>query len=82
MCFVPDVHVSLSVSCSLSLSLCAVLQVCLCSLCLPPPAFTHDEVQSVSKSRMQDQTSEQSSDIKAHKYTPTPLTDQQNTTLC
>uniref|UniRef100_A0A3P8VJB1 Endothelin receptor type B n=1 Tax=Cynoglossus semilaevis TaxID=244447 RepID=A0A3P8VJB1_CYNSE len=57
-------------------------KVCLCSLCLPPPAFTHDEVQSVSKSRMQDQTSEQSSDIKAHKYTPTPLTDQQNTTLC
>ncbi|XP_049449284.1 endothelin receptor type B-like [Epinephelus fuscoguttatus] len=47
-------------------------KACLCSWCLPLQAVTHDEVQSVLKSRTQDQVSEQSSNIKAHKQTSTP----------
>ncbi|XP_034430782.1 endothelin receptor type B-like [Hippoglossus hippoglossus] len=55
---------------------------CLCSLCLPLQAVTHDEVQSVSKSRMQDQASEQSSSIKAHNQTCAPQPEQENSLLC
>ncbi|KAM7380473.1 hypothetical protein PAMP_003766 [Pampus punctatissimus] len=44
------------------------LKASLCSWCLPhQTVVTHDEVQSVLKSRMQDHASEQSSNIKAHK---------------
>ncbi|XP_071331308.1 endothelin receptor type B-like isoform X2 [Trachinotus anak] len=57
-------------------------KACLFCWCLPLQAVTHDEVQSVSKSRMQDQASEQSSNIKAHKQTSTPLPEQENTLLC
>ncbi|XP_022597107.1 endothelin receptor type B-like [Seriola dumerili] len=57
-------------------------KACLGCWCLPLQAVTHDEVQSVSKSRMQDQASEQSSNIKAHKETSTPLPEQENTLLC
>ncbi|KAG7227644.1 hypothetical protein INR49_029405 [Caranx melampygus] len=57
-------------------------KACLGCWCLPLQAVTHDEVQSVSKSRMQDQASEQSSNIKAHKQTSTPLPEQENTLLC
>lgn len=49
-----------------------VLQACLCSWCLPLQADAHDEAQSVLKSRMQDQASEQSCNIKARKETSTP----------
>lgn len=59
-----------------------VLQACLCSRCLPLQAVTRDEVQSVLKSRMQDQASEQSSNIKAHKPTSTPPPEQERTLLC
>uniref|UniRef100_A0A3B4ZPS5 Endothelin receptor type B n=2 Tax=Stegastes partitus TaxID=144197 RepID=A0A3B4ZPS5_9TELE len=57
-------------------------KACLCSWCLPLRAVTHDEAQSVLKSRMQDQASEQSGNIKAHKQTATPLPGQENTLLC
>nr|XP_043875626.1 endothelin receptor type B-like [Solea senegalensis] len=57
-------------------------KVCLCRLCLPPQDFTHEDVQSVSKSRMQDQGSEQNGNIKAHKDTSTPLPEQENILLC
>nr|XP_046259495.1 endothelin receptor type B-like [Scatophagus argus] len=57
-------------------------KACLCSWCLPLQAVTRDEVQSVLKSRMQDQASEQSCNIKAHKQTPTPVPEQENTSLC
>uniref|UniRef100_A0A665TJM0 Endothelin receptor type B n=1 Tax=Echeneis naucrates TaxID=173247 RepID=A0A665TJM0_ECHNA len=56
-------------------------KACLCCWCLPLQAVTHDEVQSVSKSRMQDQASEQSSNIKAHRQTSTPLPEQENALL-
>ncbi|MEQ2301957.1 hypothetical protein AMECASPLE_001547 [Ameca splendens] len=42
-------------------------KACLCSLCLPLQAHANDEVESVLKSRMQDQASEQGSNFKAHK---------------
>ncbi|XP_037832112.1 endothelin receptor type B isoform X2 [Kryptolebias marmoratus] len=46
-------------------------KACLCGPCLPRRAFSHDdELPCVLKSRMQDQASEQSSNIKAHKETP------------
>ncbi|KAK5611294.1 hypothetical protein CRENBAI_019044 [Crenichthys baileyi] len=45
-------------------------KACLCSLCLPLQAQANDEAQSVLKSRMQDQASEQSSNFKAHKEPP------------
>ncbi|XP_054471511.1 endothelin receptor type B [Anoplopoma fimbria] len=48
-------------------------KACLCSQCLPLQAVTHDEAQSVLKSRMQDQASEQSCNIKAHEPTSTPI---------
>ncbi|XP_040004691.1 endothelin receptor type B-like [Xiphias gladius] len=48
-------------------------KACLCGWCLPLQAVTHDEVQSVSKSRIEDQAPEQNSNIKAHKQTSTPL---------
>ena len=51
--------------------LCVVLQACLCSWCLPLQAVTRDEVQSVLRSRMQDQASEQSGKIKAKVPTST-----------
>ncbi|XP_044073353.1 endothelin receptor type B-like [Siniperca chuatsi] len=57
-------------------------KACLCSWRLPVQAVTHDEVQSVLKSRMQDQASEQSCNIKGHKQTSTPLPEQENTLLC
>ncbi|CAJ1079475.1 endothelin receptor type B [Xyrichtys novacula] len=57
-------------------------KACLCSPCLPLQAVTHDEVQSVLKSRMQDQASEQSCNIKAPKQTSTPPPGQENTLLC
>uniref|UniRef100_A0A3Q3JRC1 Uncharacterized protein n=1 Tax=Monopterus albus TaxID=43700 RepID=A0A3Q3JRC1_MONAL len=49
-----------------------VLQACLCSLCRSFQTVSRDEVQSVLKSRMQDQPSEPSSNIKAHKQICTP----------
>ncbi|XP_015241913.1 PREDICTED: endothelin B receptor-like [Cyprinodon variegatus] len=52
-------------------------KACLCSLCLPLQANANDEVVSVLKSKMQDQASEQSSNIKAHQE-PQPV----NTLLC
>ncbi|XP_018558639.2 endothelin receptor type B [Lates calcarifer] len=57
-------------------------KACLCSRCVPLQAVTHDEVQSVSKSKMQDRDSEQSSNIKAHKSASAPLPEQKNTLLC
>ncbi|KAF3694803.1 Endothelin receptor type B [Channa argus] len=57
-------------------------KACLCRRCLPLQAVTHDEVQSVLKSRMQDHASEESNNIKAHKQTSTPLPEQENTLLC
>ncbi|MEQ2231875.1 hypothetical protein ILYODFUR_005143 [Ilyodon furcidens] len=45
-------------------------KACLCSLCLPLQAHAIDEVESVLKSRMQDQASEQGSNFKAHKEPP------------
>ncbi|XP_053184230.1 endothelin receptor type B-like [Scomber japonicus] len=57
-------------------------KACLCSWCLPHQAVTHDEAQSVLKSRMQDHASEQSSNIKAHKQTTTPLSEHENKLLC
>ncbi|XP_059199217.1 endothelin receptor type B-like [Centropristis striata] len=57
-------------------------KACLCSRCLPFQAVTHDEVQSVLKSRTQDQASEQSCNIKAQQPTSTPLPEQENTLLC
>ncbi|XP_026232811.1 endothelin receptor type B [Anabas testudineus] len=57
-------------------------KACLCRRCVPLHAVTHDEVQSVLKSRMQDQASEESNNIKAHKQTSTPLPEQGNTSLC
>ncbi|XP_069011328.1 endothelin receptor type B-like [Embiotoca jacksoni] len=57
-------------------------KACLCSWCLPPQAVTHDEVQPVLKSRMQDQASEQSCNIKAEKQTSTPEPGKDNTSLC
>ncbi|XP_063744208.1 LOW QUALITY PROTEIN: endothelin receptor type B-like [Eleginops maclovinus] len=56
-------------------------KACLGSCC-PLQAVNHDEAQSVLKSRMQDQASEQSSNIKAHKQTSTPLPEQENTLPC
>ncbi|XP_005921454.1 endothelin receptor type B [Haplochromis burtoni] len=56
-------------------------KACLCR-CLPLQAVAHDEMQSVLKSRMQDQASEQSCNIKAHKQTPVPEPEQENTLLC
>ncbi|KAK1902714.1 Endothelin receptor type B [Dissostichus eleginoides] len=56
-------------------------KACLCGCC-PLGAVTHDDAQSVLKSRMQDQASEQSSNIKAHKQTSTPLPEQENTLPC
>ncbi|XP_029937172.1 endothelin receptor type B-like [Myripristis murdjan] len=53
-------------------------KACLCSWCLPLQAVTHDEVQSVLKSKMQEQASEHSN-IKAHKHSSTPLPEQENT---
>ncbi|RVE57929.1 hypothetical protein OJAV_G00204170 [Oryzias javanicus] len=47
-------------------------KACLCSWRLPFQADTHDEAQAVLKSRMQDQGSEQSCNIKAHGETSTP----------
>ncbi|XP_075959483.1 endothelin receptor type B [Anarhichas minor] len=55
-------------------------KACLCSWCLPLQAVTHDEAQSVLKSRMQDQASEHSCNIKAQEPTSTPLPE--NTLLC
>ncbi|XP_068591480.1 endothelin receptor type B [Cebidichthys violaceus] len=55
-------------------------KACLCSWCLPLQDVTHDEAQSVSKSRIQDQASEQSCNIKAQEPTSTPLPE--NTLLC
>ncbi|KAM9709569.1 endothelin receptor type B [Menidia menidia] len=55
-------------------------KACLCSWCPPLQPETRDETQAVLKSRMQDQASEQSSNIKAHKETSTPLP--VNTLLC
>uniref|UniRef100_A0A3Q3XIZ3 Endothelin receptor type B n=1 Tax=Mola mola TaxID=94237 RepID=A0A3Q3XIZ3_MOLML len=46
-------------------------KACLCSWCLPLQAVTRDEVQSVLRSRMQDQASEQSGNIKAEVRTST-----------
>lgn len=57
-----------------NVSVRVVLQACLCSWCLPRQAVTRDEAGSVLKSRMQDQASEQSCNIKAHKQTSTPST--------
>ncbi|XP_070693993.1 endothelin receptor type B-like [Pempheris klunzingeri] len=57
-------------------------KACLCSWCLPLQAVTRDEVQSVFKSRMQDQASEQSCNIKAHKQSSTPLPEQESSLLC
>lgn len=59
-----------------------VLQACLCSWSLPLQAVTRDEVQSVLKSRMQDQASEQSCHIKAPEQTSTPLPEQGSTLPC
>ncbi|KAM4609075.1 endothelin receptor type B-like [Polymixia lowei] len=53
-------------------------KACLCSRCLPLQAVTHDEAQSVLKSKTQEQASEHSS-IKAHKQTSAPLPEQENT---
>ncbi|XP_041857890.1 endothelin receptor type B [Melanotaenia boesemani] len=55
-------------------------KACLCSWCPPLQADTRDEAQAVLKSRMQDQASEQSCNIKAPKEasTPPPV----NTLLC
>uniref|UniRef100_A0A8C2ZUW2 Endothelin receptor type B n=1 Tax=Cyclopterus lumpus TaxID=8103 RepID=A0A8C2ZUW2_CYCLU len=47
-------------------------KACLCSWCVPLQAVSHEE--SVLKSRMQDQASEQSCNIKAHEPTSTPST--------
>ncbi|KAM4559234.1 endothelin receptor type B [Odontesthes bonariensis] len=47
-------------------------KACLCSWCPPLQAATRDEAQAALKSRMQDQASEQSCDVKAHKETSTP----------
>uniref|UniRef100_A0A3Q3JRH0 Endothelin receptor type B n=1 Tax=Monopterus albus TaxID=43700 RepID=A0A3Q3JRH0_MONAL len=47
-------------------------KACLCSLCRSFQTVSRDEVQSVLKSRMQDQPSEPSSNIKAHKQICTP----------
>ncbi|XP_068428546.1 endothelin receptor type B [Clinocottus analis] len=55
-------------------------KACLCSWCLPLQAVTHDEAESVLKSRTQDQASEQSCNIKAHEPTCTPLPE--NTLPC
>ncbi|XP_037344652.1 endothelin receptor type B [Pungitius pungitius] len=41
-------------------------KACLCSWCLPLQAVTNEQVESVLKSRTQDQGSEQSCNIKAH----------------
>uniref|UniRef100_A0A3Q3G1P1 Endothelin receptor type B n=1 Tax=Labrus bergylta TaxID=56723 RepID=A0A3Q3G1P1_9LABR len=57
-------------------------KACLCSPCVSLRAVTHDEVQSVLKSRMQDQASEQSCNIKAPKQTSTPPPEQENALLC
>ncbi|XP_070832305.1 endothelin receptor type B-like [Chaetodon trifascialis] len=57
-------------------------KACLCSWRLPLQGVTHDEAQSVLKSRTQDQASEQSCNIKAHKQTSTPLPEQGNTLPC
>ncbi|XP_067460697.1 endothelin receptor type B-like [Thunnus thynnus] len=57
-------------------------KACLCSWCLPHQVVTHDEAQSVLKSRTQDHASEQSSNIKAHKQTSTSLPVKENTSLC
>ncbi|XP_051259881.1 endothelin receptor type B-like isoform X2 [Dicentrarchus labrax] len=57
-------------------------KACLCTWCLPLQAVTHDEGQSVFKSRMQDQASEQSSSIKAHKQASIPLPEQENNVPC
>uniref|UniRef100_A0A7N8X7M1 Endothelin receptor type B n=1 Tax=Mastacembelus armatus TaxID=205130 RepID=A0A7N8X7M1_9TELE len=57
-------------------------KTCLYSWCVPCQAVTHDEVQSVLKSRMQDQASELSCNIKAQKETSTPLPEQENTLPC
>uniref|UniRef100_A0A3Q0SH39 Endothelin receptor type B n=1 Tax=Amphilophus citrinellus TaxID=61819 RepID=A0A3Q0SH39_AMPCI len=56
-------------------------KACLCR-CLPLQAVAHDKVQSVLKSRMQDQASEQSCNIKAHKQTPIPVPEQEDALLC
>ncbi|KAL6100887.1 ednrb [Pungitius sinensis] len=48
-------------------------KACLCSWCLPLQAVTNEQVESVLKSRTQDQASEQSCHIKAHGPTCTPL---------
>ncbi|TKS67149.1 Endothelin B receptor [Collichthys lucidus] len=58
-------------------------KACLCSWCLPLQAVTHDEAQSVLKSRMQDHVSEQSCNIKApNKQTSTSLPGPENTLPC
>ncbi|XP_010741357.3 endothelin receptor type B [Larimichthys crocea] len=57
-------------------------KACLCSWCLPLQAVTHDEAQSVLKSRMQDHVSEQSCNIKAPKQTSTSLPGPENTLPC
>uniref|UniRef100_A0A672JU03 Endothelin receptor type B n=1 Tax=Salarias fasciatus TaxID=181472 RepID=A0A672JU03_SALFA len=57
-------------------------KACLCRRCLRPQAVAHDEMQSVLKSRMQDQASEQSDNIKAHKQKSTPPPEQDSALLC
>ncbi|XP_072253767.1 endothelin receptor type B [Leuresthes tenuis] len=47
-------------------------KACLCRWCPSVQAETRDEAQAALKSRIQDQASEQSCDIKAHKETSTP----------
>ncbi|KAI3356272.1 hypothetical protein L3Q82_017520, partial [Scortum barcoo] len=54
-------------------------QACLCSWCLTLQAARRDEAQSISKSRMQEQASEQSCNIKALRKTSTLLPEQENT---
>lgn len=61
---------------------CVVLQACLCRRCVPLQAVPHDEAQSVLKSRIQDQASEESNNIKAHKQTSTLLPEPENPLLC
>ncbi|XP_041806624.1 endothelin receptor type B-like [Chelmon rostratus] len=58
-------------------------KACLCSWRLPlQGGVTHDDAQSVLKSRMQDQASEQSCNIRAHKQSSTPPPEQENTLPC
>ncbi|KAM9342270.1 endothelin receptor type B-like [Pholidichthys leucotaenia] len=57
-------------------------KACLCSWRLPLQAVTHDEAQSVLKSRTRDRPSEQSCNIKALTQAHTPLPEQGNTSLC